>query len=108
MTIKNRYFEKFLAFLFSLRRDRKSYNDKFTIKNAAYASHGNSNYGPSFGGGNDLHVCDQSNIKAESHTSFRHSYNLSDGYSYGGNAKTFFAASYNEWTITEIEVYQIS
>ena len=96
------------AFLFSLRRDGKAYNDKFTIKNAKYAIHGNLGLGPTFGGGHDLCVCDQSNIRTGSYSNFGFSYNLPDGSIYGGNAKDFLAGNYNQWTITEIEVYQIS
>ena len=80
----------------------------FTIKNAKYAIHGNLGLGPTFGGGHDLCVCDQSNIRTGSYSNFGFSYNLPDGSIYGGNAKDFLAGNYNQWTITEIEVYQIS
>jgi hypothetical protein len=48
------------AFLFSLRRARVSFKDKFTVKQAQYALQGNSGYGPIFGG-HDIHICNQSN-----------------------------------------------
>ena len=95
------------AFLFSLRRDGKSYNDKFTIKNSEYALYGLSSYGPTFGEGHDLYVCDQSNITVGSYSEFGYSYNLPDGYIYGKNARSFLVGNY-EWTTTEIEVYQIN
>ena len=96
------------AFLFSLRRDGKSYNDKFEIKNPLCALYGNADCGLSFGGGHDILVCDQSNITTGSYTYFGHSYCVPVGYSYGGNAQSFLAGNYNQWTTTEIEVYQIS
>ena len=95
------------AFLFSLRRNEKSYNHKFTIKKAEYALYGDSTYGPTFGG-EDLIVCDHSNISFGSYTNFGNSYNLPDGYIYNGNANDFLAGNYSQWTTTEIEVYQIS
>ena len=97
------------AFLFSLRSDGKSYNEKFTIKNHAFALFNNSNYRPTFGCGSDLYICNESNIKTGSFTNFGHSFNVPIGYSYNdGNAKSFLAGNFNEWTTTEIEVYQIS
>ena len=109
MENSNRYTVDSNAFLFSLRRDGKSYNDKFTIKNDACSLYGNSGYGPIFGKGHDLLICNESNIKTGSFTDFGYSYNSPDGYSYGGNnTKSFLAGNYNQWTTTEIEVYQIS
>ena len=95
------------GFLFSLRRGVVSYKDKFTFKNTGYALHGNVSYGPTFGGGYDIHICDQSNTKIGSYSNFGHSYNLPNGYTYGGNAREFLAGNHNQWTTTEIEVYQI-
>ncbi len=93
------------AFLFSLRRDGVSFKDKFTVKQAQYALIGNSSYGPIFG--NDIVICNQSNTNTGSYSNFGHSYNLPNGYTYGGNAKDFLAGNYDQWTTTEIEVYQI-
>jgi hypothetical protein len=95
------------AFLFSFRRDGVSFKDKFTVKQAQYALIGNTGYGPIFGGGGDIYICNQSNTNIGSSSDFGHSYNLPNGYTYGGNAKDFLAGSYSQWTTTEIEVYQI-
>jgi hypothetical protein len=43
----------------------------------------------------------------ESYSYFGSSYNLPNGYTYGGNANNFLAGNHNQWTTTEIEVYQI-
>ncbi len=94
------------AFLFSLRRAGVSFKYKFTIKQTEYALYGNSNYGPIFGG-NDICICNQSDTNMGSFCNFGHSYNFPDGYTNGGNAKDFLAGNYNQWTTTEIEVYQI-
>ncbi len=95
------------AFLFSLRRAGVSFKDKFTIKQTEYALQGNSGYGPTFGYGYDIYICNQSNTKMGSYCNFGYSYNLPDGYTYNGNARDFLAGNYNQWKTTEIEVYQI-
>ncbi len=94
------------AFLFSLRRAGVSFKDKFTVKKAQYALIGYSGYGPIFGG-YDIYIYNQSNTNMGSYSNFGHSYNLPNGYTFGGNAREFLAGNYNQWTTTEIEVYQI-
>jgi hypothetical protein len=94
------------AFLFSLRRDGVSFKDKFTVKLAEHALYGNSRYGPTFGI-HDIHICNHSNTKIGSNSNFGHSYNLPGGYIYGKNTEHFLAGNYDEWTTTEIEVYQL-
>ncbi len=95
------------AFIFSLRRAGVSFKDKFTVKLAQYeyALYGTSGDGPIFG--NDIHICNQSNTNIGSYCQFGASYNLPDGYTFGGKVNEFLAGNYNQWTTTEIEVYQI-
>jgi hypothetical protein len=95
------------AFLFSLRRDGVSFKDKFNVKLAQHALFGNSGCGPTFGGGFDIFICNQSNTNIGSCSNFGNSYNLPNGYTFGGNAKDYLAGNWNKWTTTEIEVYQI-
>ncbi len=95
------------AFLFSLRRAGISFKDKFTVKVATSALVGNSGYGPTYGDGHDIVICNQSNTNTGSYSEFGPSYNLPDGYTCDGNARDFLAGNYNQWTTTEIEVYQI-
>jgi hypothetical protein len=83
------------AFILSLRRAGVSFKDKFTVKNAVYALYGNSGYGPTFGG-HDIHICNQSNTNMGSFCNFGYSFNLPDGYTFGGNAKDFLAGNYNQ------------
>jgi hypothetical protein len=101
------YINDLNAFLFSLRRAGVSFKDRFTVKVATSALYGYSSYGPIFGSGHDIVIHNQSNANIGSQSNFGHSYNLPDGYTKGGNAKDFLAGSYNQWTTTEIEVYQI-
>jgi hypothetical protein len=95
------------AFLFSLRRDGVSFKDKFTVTEPRYALNGYSGFGPTFGGGFDIFICNQSNTNIGSCSNFGSSYNLPNGYTYDGNAKDYLAGNWNKWTTTEIEVYQI-
>ena len=104
----NQYINDPSAFLFSLRRNGKSSNEKFTIKYTSSSLIGHSGHGPIFGGGHDINICNQSNIITGSYTNFGHSYNVPVGIIYGENSKDFLAGNYNEWKTTEIEVYQIS
>ncbi len=95
------------AFLFSLRRAGVSLKNKFTVKEPEYALVGNSGYGPTFGGGHDIHIFNQSNTNTGSYSNFGYSYNLPDGYTKGGNPKVYLAGNYIKWTTNEIEVFQI-
>jgi hypothetical protein len=84
------------AFLFSIRRAGVSFKDKFIVKRAECALYGKPNYGPTFGGGHDIHICNQSNTNTGSYTNFGDSYNLPEGYTKGGNARDFLAGNYNQ------------
>ena len=95
------------AFIFSLRRAGVSFKDKFTVKRSECAITGYLRHGPIFGGGHDICIKNQSNTAVGSYCNFGHSYNLPNGYTYEGNAQSFLAGNYNQWTTTEIEVYQI-
>ena len=99
------------AFIFSLRRNGNSENHKFMIKNGSSgdAIHGGSTYGPLFGRGHEIDICDQSNKSGGSSSNIGRSYEPPPGVTYNTDiAKSFFAGSYNGWTTTEIEVYQIN
>ncbi len=104
--ISGNYVEDPNAFLFSLRRAGVSFKDKFTIRTPKYALLGAPAYGPTFGAG-DILIRSHSNTTIGSHTNFGHSYYLPDGNTYKGSANDFLAGNYNQWTTTEIEVYQI-
>ena len=99
------------AFLFSLRRDGKSYNDKFTFKNDneyKFFLIGDENYGPIFG--HELFIWDKSNIETGSSTNFDFSlFNVPVGFYIDKNEENVLAGWTNtDWATTEIEVYEIS
>ena len=94
------------AFLFSFINQ---HNTKIIMKctDPSYAIYARRGYGPTFGGGSDLQICNNSNTSNESFSNlgdcYKHPY-----YAYNSNeAKSFLAGSFNFLT-TEIEVYSKS
>ena len=72
--------------------------------NPTFAIFASNQYGPTFGGGFDLHICNNSNTSNGSYSNLGHSYNHPN-YAYNSNkAKSFLAGSYYFLT-TEIEIY---
>jgi len=70
--------------------------------------YGNAGYGPTYGSGHDLHICNNSNTTAGSYTNASYSFPMTDlpGYTNGtDNSKNIFAGGYNFMT-TEIEVFE--
>jgi hypothetical protein len=95
------------AFIFSLRRNGQSKNDKFTILNnglnAFYACAG---YHLCYG--SDIEIIDSSHTTFSSFSDFGSEFELPAGIEFDTyNSKTFIAGNYDEWLTTEIEVYQI-
>jgi len=96
------------AFIFSLIN---KYNYPVKLNNTlggSYAIYSNPYYGPTFGGGHDFYISDQSNLNINSYSNLGHSYQLPfTNFSYGSTeANSFLAGSYNFQTL-EIEVYSI-
>jgi len=78
---------------------------KHSTSNTAYSVYDGSNYGPTWGGGHDLYLCDNCNTTNSSYTNLGYTYTL-EGYTYGNqDCKDFLAGSYN-FTVSEIEVYK--
>jgi len=95
------------AFLFSLTNPINTplkLNVK-SSKNAVYCHP--LNYGPSFGGGHDLHVSSLSNINKNSYMKF-HSYEFPHGMWSIEGGKFIVGGSDNKFQIIEIEVFQVS
>jgi hypothetical protein len=97
------------AFIFSLVNQMNypslARNIKQPMINSVYT---HAPYGPTFGGGHDMHVADQSNRNTNSYTNFGHTYaldNLTLFNSWNQSIKsTFLTGAYSFKTI-EIEVY---
>ena len=61
------------AFIFSLINSKKT-PMKFYCKLAQNAIYCRADYGPTFGGGHDIHICDNSNTTQSSYSYFYYSY----------------------------------
>jgi hypothetical protein len=72
-------------------------------QNAIYC---NPRYGPTFGGGNDLYICNNPQVNQQSFSYFGHTYQLPPGYVYKSEqAKNLLAGQY-QFLTTEIEVFK--
>lgn len=98
------------TFLFSLKRDA----DKTPLKleltglyhSNTYGAYNNPNYLSTFGGGHDLHICNNCNQSTGSYSNLGYSFSTSD-IVYGQiSAKNYLAGSYN-FKVKEIEVYSL-
>ena len=102
----SRYKHSNSSFLFSLRN--KDNRDPFIadIKQGheQHAIYCKSGYGPTFGGGFDLCICNNPQVN-QSSSNFGHTYQLPSGYVHGSEqAKNILAGQYHFMT-TEIEVF---
>ena len=96
------------SFLFSLRNKNNLAPFIANIKQGLeqipviYCSSG---YGPIFGGGNDLHICNNPQANQSSYSRFGHTYQLPPGYVYDSEqARNLLAGQYH-FLATEIEVF---
>ncbi|CAF1044290.1 unnamed protein product [Rotaria magnacalcarata] len=90
------------SFLFLLTNANGSQPTKFPYNNNGHGLYGNNAYGPTFGGGHDLHICDKSNTTNNSYCNMPHSYTNPLGL-----GQATFTGSRNFQT-TEIEVFKLS
>jgi hypothetical protein len=88
-------------YLFTLTNPHGIPPTKYCVKNVQYSIHAVKTYGPTFGGGFDLCVCDNSQTKADSYCNFPYSY-----IDITNRGKATFTGSYNFQT-SEIEVYRL-
>ena len=95
------------AFVFSLRRNGESNNEKFMVKNAGCALQMSPSHGPVFGGC-DIIVANNSNVVADTQTQFGNYYNLPEGYTQGSENTRYYLAGKKGCLTFEIEVYQIN
>ena len=89
------------AFLFSVDR-KKKYDIKPGSENSATYSY--TSYGPTFGGGHDIYICDNSNTAGNSYAYFPYSYVCDEQVEPTGSS--YLAGAY-KFTATEIEVYSV-
>ena len=95
------------SFLFSLRNKDDLAPFIANIKQGLEqkAIWGYSSYGPIFGGGSDLYICNNPHQVNQSGSNFGHTYQLPTGYVHGSEqAKNLLAGQY-QFLTTEIEVF---
>ena len=91
------------AFLFHVTKGQKC-TQKATAVNQVY---GGTSYHATFGGGHDLHICDNSNTVNGSYRNMPYDYDCPEGHAYNSTeAKNYFAGSYN-FLNDEIEVFKL-
>ena len=95
------------SFLFSLRNKDCLAPFIANIKQGQeqHAIFCNSSYGPTFGGGHDLRICNNSHQVSQSYSSFGHTYQLPTGYVYGNEQAMNLLAGQYQFLTTEIEVF---
>ena len=75
------------------------------VKKTDEAMYGNNGYGPTFGGGHDIHISDSASSNTNSYTNLGHSYVQVAGYRYNsGEAGNLLAGSYS-FQPHEVEVF---
>jgi TLD len=88
-------------FLFTLTNPHAIPPTKYPVKIAQYSIFDKNSYGPTFGGGADLHVCNNSQMNGDSYFGFPHSY--MDTTNLG--TKTF--TGNRKFQTSDIEVYRL-
>jgi len=96
-TITSNYKQTDNAFLFSI-----SEREKYPLKAGGnvYGSYAYSNYLPTFGGGHDLHLCENCNTSNASYANFNYSYDSH------GKSREQLTGAYN-FLVKELEVFQV-
>ena len=95
------------AFLFSIKNKDNIQPFKSLVyqdqdQNAIYSSN---SYGPTFGGGHDLHISDSANSNTNSYTNFGNTYQPPSGYNYGdANTRALLAGNYH-FRPSDVEVF---
>jgi gas vesicle protein len=88
-------------FIFTLTNPHGIPPTKYSIKDVQYSIYDHNGYGPTFGGGHDLYVCDNSHMKTGSHADFPSSYIDTTN----GGSITFTGSQ--KFQTSEIEVYRL-
>ena len=99
----NQFYDDQNAFLFSLV-NKENNPFKVMCTNGAFAIYCNSSYGPTFGGGCDIHIASGSNSNQDSYSNFGSFYKHADYTAGTEKAMSILAGSKNFQTL-EIEVF---
>jgi len=91
-----------LTFLFTLTNPHGIVPTKYILHNnkIMYAIRCIPTYGPTFGGGHDLYICDNANISVGSYINLSHTFKDTTG-----KGNTTFTGQYNGWEVADLEVF---
>ena len=67
--------------------------------------YGNSNYGPTFGGGHDIYIANGAGSNTNSYSNLGHSYVQITGYTHGSSKAVNLLAGTYKFTPHEVEVF---
>ncbi|XP_031570080.1 uncharacterized protein LOC116304478 [Actinia tenebrosa] len=102
------YYRSSRSFLYSLYNTNGYSPIKLTFNRHLYyqyAIYGINSYGPTFGGGHDLHISNYASSNTNSYTNLGHTYRTPQICSYGsGTCRSFMAGTYN-FCPNDIEVF---
>ena len=103
----NAYKHSNSSFMFSLRNKDNLAPFIANIKQGQerHAIYCYSGYGPRFGGGPDLYICDNPQVNQSSYSNFGYTYQLPPGYVYGSEQARNLLAGQYQFTTTEIEIF---
>jgi len=76
---------------------------KSMVTNPSYAIYRGTSYGPTFGGGHDMHIADNANSNTNSHTNFGSSYPVPSGV----QDRTTILAGTMHFSPDEMEVFYL-
>ena len=91
------------SFLFGFGHG-KSFKAPLKDSNDVRAIVRHSGFGPTFGGGHDLHIADNAGSNAASYTNFGRTYQAPLGYPYGAANTSSLLAGFERFTPSEVEV----
>ena len=96
------------AFLFSLKnKDNLEPFKAAVYQNSEHALRPRSDYGPTFGGGHDLHISNNANLYTGSYTNFGYTYQPPPGYTYRATNTQALLAGTLYFTPSEVEVFYL-
>ena len=100
------YINDLSAFLFRLQYNGSSNPLKFPVSQAAYAGYGDSSYGPTFGGGNDIYTF-SGNINKSGNYFPLNGYVHGTGNSYNLNRQNSSTITNDNLQVTDLEFYSV-
>ena len=95
------------SFIFSLKNEHIPPFKAPVYRNGDYAIYNSNNFGPHFGGGNDLHISSNANSNTNSHDNLGGTYEPPSGYAYNQRNTQELLAGSRYFTPSEIEVFYL-